>query len=136
MITRKLVNDIAYEAVGCAIEVHRQLGPGLLESIYEECFCEELTSKSMKFGRQVRIPVLYRNRELEIDLRLDVVVEDLIICELKAVESLLPVHHAQVLSYMKLTERPKGLLINFHTDNIAKSYKAFVNEYFAALPAG
>lgn len=134
MNTQEYINDLAYEIVGCAIAVHKELGPGLLESIYEQCFCEELSIKNLSFVRQVFVPVKYRNRELNIDLRLDVLVEDLIVCELKAIENLLPVHSAQLLSYMKLLEKPKGLLINFHTDNIAKSYKPFVNEYFALLP--
>ncbi|MBL7871148.1 MAG: GxxExxY protein [Cyclobacteriaceae bacterium] len=134
MITQKYINDLAYDLIGCAIEVHKQLGPGLLESIYEECFCEEIKSKQLNFVRQVKIPVTYKNRGLDIDLRLDVMVEGLVICELKAIECMLPVHHAQVLSYMKLLQIPKGLLINFHTDNIVKNYKPFVNEYFALLP--
>jgi GxxExxY protein len=134
METQKSINDLAYQVIGCAIEVHKQLGPGLLESIYEECFCEELNFQGFRLIRQVFVPVTYKNKELNIDLRLDVLVEDLIICELKAVETVLPVHHAQILTYMKLLKKPKGLLINFNTDNLVKSYKPFVNELFAALP--
>lgn len=134
METQKYINDLAYQIIGCAIEVHKQLGPGLLESIYEECFCEELKYSGLTFVRQIFVPVRYKNKDLNIDLRLDVLVEDMIICELKAVEIVLPVHHAQILSYMKLLQKPKGLLINFHTDNLVKSYKPFVNELFAALP--
>lgn len=84
--------------------------------------------------RQVKVPVTYKNRDLDIDLGLDVMVEGLIICELKAIEFILPIHYAQVLSYMKLLQIPKGLLINFHTDNIVKNYKPFVNEFFSLLP--
>lgn len=105
-----------------------------MESIYEECFCEELNHRKLNFIRQVRIPVFYKTRELNIELRLDVLVEDLVICELKAIETLLPVHQAQLLSYMKLLQKPKGLLINFHTDNITKSMIPLVNEYFSELP--
>jgi GxxExxY protein len=133
METQKYINDLAYDIIGCAIEVHKELGPGLLESIYEECFCEELTLRKFSFIRQKFVPVIYKKRELNVDLRLDVLVEDLIICELKAIEVLLPVHSAQVLSYMKLLQKPKGLLINFHTDNIVKTYKPFVNDIFARL---
>jgi GxxExxY protein len=133
-MTKKYINDLAFELVGCAIEVHKQLGPGLLESIYEECFCEEVAYRRIKYLRQMSVPVAYKTKKLNVDLRLDVLVENLVVCELKAVETLLPVHYAQVLSYMKLLEKPKGLLINFHTDNISKSYKAFVNEIFASLP--
>ena len=99
MVSQRQVNDLAFEIVGCAIEVHKQLGPGLLESIYEECLCEELSDRDLSFVR-VRIPVIYKQRELDIELRLDVMVEDTIICELKAVESVLPVHQAQLLSYI------------------------------------
>jgi GxxExxY protein len=134
MTTQKYINDLAYELVGCAIEVHKQLGPGLLESIYEECFCEEIKSKQLNFVRQIKVPVVYKERGLDIDLRIDVMVEGLVICELKAIEYILLVHHAQVLSYMKLLQVPKGLLINFHTDNIVKNYKPFVNEFFSLLP--
>ncbi|MBS1554206.1 MAG: GxxExxY protein [Bacteroidetes bacterium] len=134
MTSQNQINDLAFKIVGCAIEVHKQLGPGLLESIYEECFCEELNHRKLNFVRQVRIPVFYKTRELNIELRLDVLVEDLIICELKAIETLLPVHQAQLLSYMKLLQKPKGLLINFHTDNITKSMIPLVNEYFSELP--
>ncbi|MFM8912224.1 MAG: GxxExxY protein [Flammeovirgaceae bacterium] len=136
MVSQRQVNDLAFEIVGCAIEVHKQLGPGLLESIYEECLCEELSDRDLSFVRQVRIPVIYKQRELDIELRLDVMVEDTITCELKAVESVLPVHQAQLLSYMKLLEKPKGLLINFHTDNITKSMIPLVNAYFSSLPKG
>jgi GxxExxY protein len=134
MISQNQINDLAFKIVGCAIEVHKQLGPGLLESIYEECFCEELHYRKLHFVRQVRIPVIYKTRELDIELRLDLLVEDLVICELKAIETILPVHQAQLLSYMKLLQKPKGLLINFHTDNITKSMIPLVNEYFSKLP--
>jgi GxxExxY protein len=134
MASQKEVNDLAFTIVGCAIEVHKHLGPGLLESIYEECLCEELTYRNINFVRQVRIPVIYKQRELDIDLKLDVMVEDLVICEPKAIELLLPVHQAQLLSYMKLLQKPKGLLINFHTENITKSLIPLVNNYFSDLP--
>jgi GxxExxY protein len=96
--------------------------------------CEELTYRNINFVRQVRIPVIYKQRELDIDLKLDVMVEDLVICEPKAIELLLPVHQAQLLSYMKLLQKPKGLLINFHTENITKSLIPLVNNYFSDLP--
>ena len=134
MKTQKEINNLAFSIIGCAIEVHKELGPGLLESIYEECFCEELSFRKLSYVRQAKIPVTYKNRELDLELRLDVLVEDLIVCELKAIEMLLPVHQAQLLSYMKLLRKPKGLLINFHTDNITKSMIPMVNEHFSALP--
>lgn len=133
-MTKKYVNDLAFEIIGAAINVHKELGPGLLESIYETCLCEELKQQSISYQRQISVAINYKGKNLHADLRLDLLVEDLIICELKTVEIILPVHQAQILSYMKLLKKPKGLLINFHTDNISKSYKPFVNEYFSILP--
>jgi GxxExxY protein len=132
-MTQKKINNLAFEVIACAIEVHRELGPGLLESIYEDCFCTELAIRQLGFVRQTRIPIIYKGKKLDLDLRLDVLVEEVIVCELKAIESVLAVHKAQLLSYMKLLQKPKGLLINFHTDNITKSMVPMVNEYFAAL---
>lgn len=133
-MTQARVNQLAYEVVGCAIEVHKHLGPGLLESIYEECFTEELTIAGFKVDRQINVPIAYKGRSLSSPLRLDLLVNDLIIIELKVVETILPVHKAQLLSYLKLTGKPKGLLINFHTDNIVKSTVHLVTDEFAKLP--
>ncbi len=121
--------------MGCAIEVHRRIGPGLIESVYEECFCEELLFRGLQFERQKRIPLVYRTRLLMVDLKIDVLVESVIICELKAVIELHPVCEAQILSYMKLLQVPKGLLINFHSKNIINNTKHFVNSHFEELPA-
>ena len=133
-MTKKSVNQLAYEIVGCAIEVHKQLGAGLLEGVYESCFCHELQSRGFQIVRQMTIPVIYKNIEVQAELRLDVMVNDCVIVELKAVEQIHPICEAQLLTYMKLLKKPKGLLINFHTDNITRSIKPFVNEYFSALP--
>ncbi len=133
-MTKKEVNQLAYEIVGCAIEVHKQIGPGLLESVYETCLFHELLTKEYHVIRQVTVPVIYKNIRLEADLRLDLLVNDCIVVELKAVENLIPLYEAQLLTYMKLLRKPKGLLINFHTENITKSIKPMVNEYFSALP--
>ena len=133
-MTQSSINNLAYQIVGCAIEVHKHLGPGLLESVYEECLVEELLIKGLQVERQVLVPIAYKGRELSTPLRLDILVNDIIILELKAVEVVLPVHKAQLLSYLKLTEKPKGLLLNFHTDNIVKSTVHLVTEEFAKLP--
>jgi GxxExxY protein len=135
MVTQKFVNQLSYDIVGCAIEVHKQLGPGLLESVYEICTVEELKSIGLKVLRQVPVPIKYKNKDLGTNLVLDLLVEDLIIVELKAVEILIPVYQAQLLSYLKLTGKPKGLLINFNTENIAQSLVPLVTEEFAKLPA-
>ncbi len=102
------------KVIGCAIEVHKGLGPGLLESAYEECLCYELTQAGLRHGRQLPLPVVYKEVRLDCGYRLDVVVEDRLILELKTVERLLPVHEAQLLTYLKLAGIKTGLLINFH----------------------
>lgn len=100
--------------IGCAIEVHRHLGPGLLESVYETCLAEELDSSGLEVKRQVHLPVKYKGRVLESALRLDLLVEDAVIVEVKSLEKIEPVHPAQLLSYLRLTGLRVGLLINFN----------------------
>ena len=131
MTTQKSINDLAYKIIGCAIEVHKELGPGLLESVYQKCMEEELKNKNLSFQSQLVIPIKYKNVELDCDLRLDILVEDLIIIELKTVETLLPLFSAQLLTYMKLLRKPKGLLINFNSDNIVNNTTSLVNQYFS-----
>ncbi len=135
MITQKYINQISYKVVGCAIEVHKNLGPGLLESVYETCMIEELSSNGLKVLKQIPVPIKYKDKDLGSNLILDLLVEDLIIVELKAVEVLIPVYKAQLLSYLKLTGKPKGLLINFHCENITQSLIPLVTEEFSKLPA-
>ena len=132
-LTKKEVTELSYKIVGCAINVHKELGPGLLESVYERCLKHELELQELKVNQQVKVPIEYKGLELDADLRLDLLVNDTIIIEIKTVENLLPVHEAQLLTYMKLLEKPQGLLINFYTDNITKSMKPFVNEFFRNL---
>lgn len=134
-MTQQQVNQIAYEITGCAIEVHKQLGPGLLESIYEDCMAYELGKKGLHFERQVEVPVYYKGILMGTPLKLDLIVENTIIVELKAVSELKSVFQAQLLTYMKLTKKPKGLLINFTTENIVKSLVPLVNDYFFQLPS-
>jgi GxxExxY protein len=100
--------------IGAAIEVHRHLGPGLLESAYDECLCHELHLRSLSFQRQVELPIDYKGVKLDCGYRLDLVVENAVIVELKSVERILPIHHAQLLTYLRLTGRKVGLLINFN----------------------
>jgi GxxExxY protein len=134
MMTQKLINEIAYRIIGCAIEVHRQLGPGLLESVYHCCMADELVRNDFSIQSHVAVPICYKGKQLTEPLRLDLLVEDLIIVELKAVETLHPVFSAQLLSYLKLADKPKGLLINFHTENISKSTISMVTELFRSYP--
>ena len=134
MITQKYVNDISYKIVGCAIEVHKNLGPGLLESVYETCLIEELSDTGLTAQSQVFVPIKYKNKDLGGLLKLDLLVNDLIILELKAVDVMIPQLKAQLLSYLKLTGIPKGLLINFHCENIVEQMVPLVTENFSELP--
>ena len=134
IITKKYINEIAYKIVGCAIEVHKHLGPGLLESVYETCFVDELISQGLNVQRQVLVPIIYKGKDLGTTLVLDLLVNDLIIVEIKAVEIMIPVFKAQLLSYLRLTNKPKGLLINFHCENIKDHLVPLVTETFSKLP--
>ncbi len=132
-MTKKEVTNLSYQIVGCAIEVHKELGPGLLESVYEKCLKRELQLQGFKVTKQQIVPINYKGLDLDVDLRLDLLVNDTIVVEIKTVEKILPVHESQILTYMKMLKKPQGLLINFFTDNISKSMKPFVNEYFKIL---
>ncbi|MGM0478444.1 MAG: GxxExxY protein [Bacteroidota bacterium] len=133
-MTKKEVTQLSYEIVGCAIKVHKELGPGLLESVYEQCLKYELVKNGFEVKQQMEVPVIYDLLEMDVHLRVDLLVNETIVVELKAVENILRVHEAQLLTYMKILQKPQGLLINFYTDNIIKSKKPFVNEYFSQLP--
>ena len=129
--TKKLEGDKKFEEVsgrviGFAIEVHRTLGPGLLESAYEQCLCHELTQSGIAFQRQVPVPIVYKGLELECAYRLDLVVDRQLIVEIKAIEKLLPIHSAQLLTYLKLTGIHAGLLMNFHTEVLRDGIKRVV----------
>ena len=117
---------IAKKIVDAAYAVHKNLGPGLLEKIYEVCFCHELTKRDLEYKRQIDIPIEYDNIIFDEGLRLDVLVEDLIICELKAVDQMNPVWEAQILSHMKLTHKHIGFLINFNAPIIKMGIKRFI----------
>ena len=107
--------ELSARVLGACIEVHRHLGPGLLESTYERCLCHELSLVGLSFTRQLLVPVIYKGVTFDCGYRLDVVVEDKLVLELKAVDRLLPIHEAQVLTYLKLTGLEVGLLVNFNT---------------------
>jgi GxxExxY protein len=134
MITQKQINSLAFRIVGAAIEVHKQLGPGLLESVYETCLIDELRQMGMTVNSQAYIPIIYKERDLGVHLKLDLIVNDLIIVELKAVDFMIPLYRAQLLSYLRLTKKPKGLLINFHCENIVEQMVPLVTEEFSKLP--
>jgi len=121
LITRRII--------GAAIEVHRHLGPGLLESAYQTCLAFELRQLGYKVEEQKPLPVIYKDVKLDCSYRLDLVVEDAVIAEIKAVERLMPIHDAQLLSYLRLSKRRVGLLINFHVQMLKDGLKRIVNEF-------
>ena len=117
MVSQDLLNKlnvISEKIIGAAIAVHKEFGPGLLESVYEICLIQEMEDRGLKVEHQIDLPLYYKGRLTEKKFRIDVLVEDEIIVELKAVESILPIHEAQLLTYLKLTNRKLGLLINFN----------------------
>ena len=118
--------DLTYQIRAAATEVHRELGPGLLESAYEECFCYELSRRGLSFQRQLSLPVKYKNINLNCGYRLDIVVENTCVLELKAVDELTDVFTAQLLTYMKLGNYPVGLLINFNVPLLKDGIKRLV----------
>lgn len=135
MITKKYLDSLTYEIIGSAIEVHKAMGRGLLESVYQQCLKEELIHRKINFLTEMKVPVVYKGKMLDIDFRCDLFVEGCVVVELKCVQELIPVHEAQLLTYMKLLRCPKGILINFNCRNIFKDgQKTLVNEYFSALP--
>jgi GxxExxY protein len=134
-MTQAYLDQLTYKILGCAIEVHKTIGPGLLESIYEKCFEEELKTAFLNFRKQLYVLIKYKGKHLDAELRLDFLVEDIIVVELKAVEALHPVYEAQLLTYMQLLQKPKGILINFNCTNIFKEgQRTRVNQLYAALP--
>ncbi len=112
--------------IGCAIEVHRELGPGLLESAYEECLALELADAGLAMARQVELPLRYKGRNLDVGYRLDLVVDERLIIELKCVERLLPIHDAQLLTYLRLSGMKTGLLLNFNTPVLFRGVRRLV----------
>ncbi len=120
------INQITEKIIGCAIEVHKGLA-GLLESAYEKCLCFELNQIGLKFERQIPLPVVYKGVKLDCGYKMDIVVENLVIVEVKAVESLIPIHEAQLLSYLKLYNKKVGILMNFHVPILKKGLKRIVN---------
>lgn len=135
MVTQKYLDELTYEVVGASIEVHKIMGRGLLESIYHQCIKEELIHRKINFLTEMKVPVFYKEKELNIDFRCDLLVENCLVVELKSVQVISNVHEAQLLTYMKLLKAPKGILINFNCFNIFREgQKTFVNEYFSSLP--
>jgi len=134
-ITKTYFKDLIYKVNGAAIEVHKALGPGLLESVYHKCLKHELSERAIKYQSELVVPVNYKGLELNTELRCDLFVENILPVELKAIEFVLPVHEAQLMTYMKLLNAPEGLMLNFNVKNIFnEGQKTYVNELYRNLP--
>jgi len=123
------LNGITHGIIAAAIEVHRRLGPGLLESAYQECVCYELSRMGLSFTREVHLPLSYEGLQLDCCYRIDLVVEDKILVELKSIEQVLPIHSAQLLTYLRASKKPIGLLINFNVLVLKDGIKRIVNDF-------
>ncbi len=121
------VNEITFEIRGAIYDVYKELGPGLLESVYEEALCFELEQRGLKVERQLQVPIIYKGNVLKTELRLDVLVEDKVIVELKSVEEMKKVFAKQLLTYLRLMDKEIGLLVNFNTDNILTAITRVAN---------
>ena len=119
-------DSLSHRVIGCALEVHRVLGPGLLESSYEQCLGYELSCAELAFELQRPVPIEYKGIRLDCGYRVDVLVEDELVVELKAVEALLPIHEAQLLTYLRLSGKRTGLLMNFNVETLKQGLKRFV----------
>lgn len=134
-ITKSYLKDLIYKVNGAAIEVHKALGPGLLESIYHSCLKKELSLREIKFQSELIIKVDYKGLELDTELRCDLFIEEILPVELKAIDAIHPIHEAQLMTYMKLLQVPEGLLLNFNVTHLFKEgQRTFVNEDYRLLP--
>ena len=134
-LTKKYLDELSYQIIGAAIEVHKEFGPGLLEKVYEKCLKYELEQRNLKVEAQGKVPILYKGKDLSTNMYYDLLVEGTILVELKAVEQILPIHQAQLLSHMKLLKVAKGLLLNFNCLNIFREgQKTMVNDFYKVLP--
>ncbi|MFB9077091.1 GxxExxY protein [Flavobacterium procerum] len=135
MITQKYLDELSFHVIGACIQVHKTIGRGLLESVYHECLKEELNYRKINFFTEMNVPLIYRDKELNANLKCDLFIENCLVVELKAILELNPICEAQLMTYMKLLKAPKGILINFNCFNIFKEgQKTFVNEYYKSLP--
>ncbi len=128
-MTNVELNRLSKEILDASIQVHKEMGPGLLESVYEICLIEELKFRNINATSQVELPLIYKGRKLNKEFRIDVLVENEIILELKTVEKILPVHEAQIISYLKLADKRLGFLINFNVSLLKQGFHRFVNKF-------
>lgn len=135
MITQSYLTDLTYKINGACIEVHKVLGPGLLESVYHQCLKEELSIRNIEFKSEFKVPVVYKEKLVDCVFFCDFLVEDLIVIELKSVVQLAEIHRAQLINYINLLKMPKGILINFNVKNLYyDGQETFVNKYYEMIP--
>ncbi len=135
ILTKSVLKELIYHVNGAAIEVHKDLGPGLLESVYHKCLKHELAIQEINFNSELVVPVFYKGLELDAELKCDFFIENTLVVEIKSVDKMHPIYEAQLLTYMKLLNSPIGLLINFNVNHIFKEgQKTFVNELYRGLP--
>jgi GxxExxY protein len=133
-ITRSYLKDLVYQVNGAAIEVHKSIGPGLLESVYHQCLKKELELRNINYSSELLVPLKYKGHELESKLRCDLFIENALVVELKSVNEINPIFEAQLLTYMNLLNAPIGLLINFNVKNIFyEGQKTLVNQLYSRL---
>lgn len=135
IISKAYLKDLTYQVNGAAIEVHKALGAGLLESTYHRCMKHELLLRGITFETEMLVPVHYKGMDIDTNLRCDLFIEDILTIELKSVDKVMPIHEAQIITYMKLLCSPKGIIYNFNTVNIyTEGQKTYVNELYRLLP--
>jgi len=133
-ISKKYLSDLTYTLLGCCINVHKELGPGLLENVYHQCLIEELKYERISFKSELEVPVKYREKEIDTKLRVDLLIQNCLVVELKSVKEIQPIFEAQILTYMHLLKAPKGIIVNFNCLNLFKQgQKTFVNDIFREL---
>ena len=134
-VTKSYLKDLTYKINGACIEVHKIMGPGLLERVYHKCLEQEFKLQGINFRSQFHIPVIYKGITVDNDYRCDFLIEDLIVLEIKSVSEFNPIHRAKVIHYINLLQKPKGILVNFNVEKIyPDGQETFVNKYFEHLP--
>ncbi|MHA7129865.1 GxxExxY protein [Algoriphagus namhaensis] len=132
--TQKTIDNLSYNIMGAAIEVHKHIGPGMLESVYQKCLAIEFSLRGIRFAEEILCPIHYKGTTFEAPFRCDFLIENTIVVELKSIAALLPIHDAQVINYMNLLKVPKGILLNFNVVNLFhQGQKTFVNRIFDSL---
>lgn len=134
MITQAYITDLTYTINGACIEVYKILGPGLLESVYHKCLEEEFRLRNINFQSELKIPIIYKGKEINCEFFCDFLIEELIVLELKSVSSITDIHKAQIINYINLMKKPKGILVNFNVKNLYHDgQETFVNKYYETL---